>query len=170
MEKNVELFTAEELDKLDIETTAFIYRESKTYLEEMINISRRIGERAYTLLAVIVAAYSLLIAAISYYSSYREIAIIIMITGFVASVWNLFKAIKPFKSGLSGMAPKDMENYIQWDVSDLYKDAMLLSIYTCQNRINDLSDLNDKRASVYMKGLYCFLLSCFAAGLLILFV
>ena len=81
MEKKVTLFSQKELDKLNTETLEFIHREANLYLENLLSISRRIGERTFSLLGIIAASCSFLIAAVSCFSSNREIAVFMLILG-----------------------------------------------------------------------------------------
>ena len=168
MEEKIEIFEEEQLEKLDVPTLKFIHQETKTFLGNLIDVSRRIGERSYSLFGVITATFSLLIALMVYSPSDYKIVIVVMLSGFIASVWNLVKAIRVFRSGLLGMTPDEIQKHIQWDALDLQKDALLLVIYTYQYRINRISALNKKRSEYYMNGLYYLMMTCFLTGILIL--
>jgi hypothetical protein len=168
MEAIIGVFTGEQLEELDTKTLEFIHQESAVHLDRVNGISGRIGDRSYTLLGIMVAVYSFLIAIASCFPSSHEPAITVMALGFAVSVRFVIKAASPFKSDLAGMEPKDMQKYIQWDTHDLYKEALLLSIYTNQNKINGNSGRNRMRTSFYKKGLYVWFVTCAIATLTLL--
>jgi len=173
MEKEKGFTTVELLERLetmDIETLEFVHQEAKSHLENMVSVSRRIGERSFNLLGIIVASYSLLITAISYLLSNSKITMLLMTFGVLVSVWYLFKATKPFKSGLTGMAPEDMNEYIQYGKHEPHKSALLLCVYTIQYNISNLSKKNDDRSALYTRGCWIFFATCIIAALLISFL
>jgi hypothetical protein len=166
MDTKTGLFSADELSKLKGEKILeFINSESATYLKELCNISNQITERAYSLLGLIIVAYSL-IAGINYFLSTAGVILLIMLTGFIISVLFIGIVIKPFPFSFPGMTPDQMKRHIQWNQSDLYIDALLLSIYTNRNKIDFIQKSNKKRACYYTVSLFVLFITCVISALL----
>ena len=154
METKIGIFTIEELRDLDCAALAFIHQESSVRLQGVINTSIRISDRAYALLGLAVAACSLMAVA-----NPSKLAIVALV-GFCISVYYVVRVAKPFKSDLNGMTPKDMQKHIQWGANDLHKDALLLSIYSNQDKIEYLSESNTDRIANFTKGFTWLFFSC----------
>jgi hypothetical protein len=153
------IFTNKELSKLDIHSLEKIKNESTSYLEGLNNISGKITERAYNLIGLAIAVYSLLTGIVSCFSS-STVLLIIMLIGFSITVFFMIKVIKTYKSYLPGMTPEQIKKHLQWNAPDLNIDLLLLSIYNNNNKIKFTQERNTIRIKYYFISLYSLLATC----------
>jgi len=152
--KEIEIFTNDELNKLDVPALAFINNESTKYLEAHERIAEKLTERSYAILGLTIAVYTLLLGIIAYFCDRHILPLAVLIVCFIASVYFTGRVIKPFSLAVPGMAPDHFRQYMLWGRFDAHKEALILSIYSNKRKINDNIALNKNRMKHYTVCLY----------------